>query len=90
MGTKYMFDIPTVLMADEILDKAFRKASKVEHSGATRLDSVRATNISKIKSSSDIIVTTMGRYVKAFPSIDRLSPFYSELIDVTISRDKLK
>ncbi|MGB2825854.1 MAG: GTPase [Thermoplasmata archaeon] len=85
-----MFDIPTVLMADEILDKAFRKASKVEHSGATRLDSVRATNISKIKSSSDIIVTTMGRYVKAFPSIDRLSPFYSELIDVTISRDKLK
>ncbi|HUU06829.1 MAG TPA: GTPase [Thermoplasmata archaeon] len=85
-----MFDIPTVLMADEILDKAFRKASKVEHSGPTRLDSVRETNISKVKSSSDIIVSTMGKYVKAFPSIDRLSPFYSELIDVTIGRDKLK
>lgn len=85
-----MFDIPTVLTADEILDKAFRKASKVEHKGRTRLDTVRETNISKVKSASDIIVSTMGKYVKAFPSIERLSPFYSELIDVTIGRDKLK
>lgn len=85
-----MFDIPTVLTADEILDKAFRKASKVEHRGRTRLDTVRETNISKVKSASDIIVSTMGKYVKAFPSIERLSPFYSELIDVVIGRDKLK
>lgn len=85
-----MFDIPTVLSADEILDKAFRKASKVDYHGQTRLETVRETNISKLKSSSDVIVSTMGRYVKAFPSIDRQSPFYSELIDVTIGRDKLK
>ncbi len=85
-----MFDIPTVLTSDEILDKAFRKASKVEYKGPTRLDTVKETNISKVKSSSDIIVSTMGKYVKAFPSIERLSPFYSELIDVTIGKDKLK
>jgi nucleolar GTP-binding protein len=90
MGTEHMFDIPTVLTADEILDKAFRKASKVDYHGPTRLDTVRETNISKVKSSSDIIVSTMGKYVKTFPSIERLSPFYSELIDVTIGRDKLK
>ncbi len=54
------------------------------------MDTVKQTNISKVKSASDIIVTKMGRYVKTFPSIDRLSPFYSELIDVTIGRDKLK
>ena len=85
-----MFDIPTVLMADEILDKAFKRASKVDHEGATRLETVRENNISKLKSSSDTITSTMGKYVKAFPSIDRQSPFYAELIDVTIGRDKLK
>jgi len=85
-----MFDIPTVLTADEILDKAFRKASKVDYEGATRLETVREINISKLKSSSDVIVSTMGKYVKAFPSIDRQSPFYAELINVTIGRDKLK
>jgi len=85
-----MFDIPTVLTADEILDKAFKKASKVDYEGRTRIDTVRETNISKLKSASDTIVSTMGKYVKAFPSIDRQSPFYAELIDVTIGRDKLK
>lgn len=85
-----MFDIPTVLTADEILDKAFRRASKVDHEGATRLETVRENNISKLKSSSDTITGTMGKYVKAFPSIDRQSPFYAELINITIGRDKLK
>lgn len=85
-----MFEIPTVLTADEILDKAFRKASKVDYEGTTRLDSVRHINISKLKSASDVIVATMGKYVKAFPSINRLSPFYSELIDITVGNDQLR
>jgi nucleolar GTP-binding protein len=90
MTTANMFDIPTVLTADEILDKAFKRASKVDFEGVTRLESVREINIGKLKSSSDIIVTTMGKYVKAFPSIDRQSPFYAELINITVGRDKLK
>lgn len=85
-----MFDIPTVLSADEILDKAFKRASKVDFHGETRLETVRQINISKLKSSSDTIVTTMGRYVKAFPSIERQSPFYAELINITVGTDKLK
>ncbi len=85
-----MFDIPTVLTAEELLDKAFKKASKVDLSRDTRLDTVKEINIAKLKSSSDIIVSTMGRYVKTFPSLNRLSPFYSELVDVTVGNDKLK
>jgi len=85
-----MFEIPTVLSADEILDKAFRKASKVDYHGPTRIETVKETNIRKLKASSDIIVSTMGKYVKAFPSLGRLSPFYAELVDVTIGTDKLK
>jgi nucleolar GTP-binding protein len=85
-----MFEIPTVLTADEILDKAFRKASKVDYQGRTRIETVKEINIGKLKSSSDVIVSTMGKYVKAFPSFGRLSPFYAELINVTIGTDKLK
>lgn len=90
MTAPAMFDIPTVLSADEILDKAFKRASKIEHSGVTRLETVREINISKMKSSSDTIVTTMGKYVKAFPSIGKLNPFYSELIDIAVGTDKLR
>ena len=85
-----MFAIPTILTADEILDKAFKRASKVDIHCFTRIDTVREINIAKLKSSSDTIVTTMGKYVRAFPSIGKLSFFYSELIDVTIGTDKLK
>lgn len=93
-GTGYapahMFDIPTVLTADELLDKAFRKASKVDYEGETRLETVRESNIGKLKSIRDTIADTLGRYVKAFPSIERQSDFYRELIDVTVGKDKLK
>jgi nucleolar GTP-binding protein len=90
MTADRMFDIPTVLSADELLDRAFKKASKVDFGGMTRIETVRETNIRKLKSSSDTIVTTMGRYVKAFPSLEKLSPFYGELVDVTVGKDKLK
>lgn len=90
MTADVMFDIPTVLSADEILDKAFKKASKIEHQGVTRLETVREINIAKVKSSSDIIATTMGKYVKAFPSFGKLSPFYAELIDMTVGTDRLR
>jgi nucleolar GTP-binding protein len=85
-----MLKIPTILTADEVLDKAFRKASKVDYQGLTRIDTVREINISKVRSVSDVIASTLGKYVKAFPSIERMSPFYSSLIDITIGKDKLR
>ena len=90
MTAKNMFDIPTILTADEILDRAFKRASKIEIRGRTRLETVRETNIAKIKSISDVIVSTLGRYVKTFPSIERQSKFYAELIDLSVGTDKLK
>lgn len=90
MRTDDMLKIPTILTADEVLDKAFRKASKTDYQGPTRIDTVREINISKVRSASDVIASTLGKYVKAFPSIERMSPFYSSLIDVTIGKDKLK
>ncbi|KYK21787.1 hypothetical protein AYK21_04520, partial [Thermoplasmatales archaeon SG8-52-2] len=39
---------------------------------------------------SDTVISTLENYVKNFPSINNLSPFYQELIDIKISVDKLK
>jgi len=90
MTADVMFEIPTVLTADEILDKAFKKASKVDLHGTSKLETVRESNIAKLKSSSDTISSTMGKYVKAFPSLGKLSPFYAELVDITVGTDQLK
>jgi len=85
-----MFKIPTILTPDELLDKAFKQASKVDIRGRTRLETVRESNIAKVNAASDILVTVLGKYVKAFPSVDRLDPFYLGLVDVVIGKDRLK
>ena len=85
-----MFKIPTVLTADELIDKAFRKASRVTVTGKSRIDLIRKKNTAKISSVSDSVSSTLRRYVKRFPSIDNLPPFYLEMVDLLIGADQLK
>lgn len=85
-----MLKIPTVLTADELIDKAFRKASKVTVTGKSRIDLIRRKNIAKVSSVSDTVTSTLKRYVKKFPSIDNLPPFYLEMVDLLIGVDQLK
>ncbi len=80
-----MYDkIPTILTAQEILDKAFKKAEKIGYKGK------RDDSLNRINSFSDTVSHTLRRYVKKFPSIDDLIPFYRELIDIEVGRDALK
>jgi nucleolar GTP-binding protein len=77
-----MKKIRTVLGAQELLDTAFRKASKIS----------RPENLAKIKVNAvaGIITAKLDNYVKAFPSIDRLHPFHRELVDVLVGIDDLR
>ncbi len=79
-----MYRIPTILSSNEILDKAFKKVGKVKYSG--KLES----SVDRINSFSDTISSTLMRYVKAFPSIDDMHPFYLNILDIKIGRDRLK
>ena len=86
--------IPTVLTADEIVDKAFRRASKVEASStATGLDKIRGIELQKVATVRDVLESTLEKYEKAFPSFERLPPFYRELagavVDVGRTRQAL-
>jgi len=83
-------NIPLVLSADEILNKSFKRANKVQITDRNALYRKKKTIISKTESFSDTVISTLEQYVKNFPSINNLSPFYQELIDIKISVDKLR
>ena len=86
-----MLRIPTVLTADELIDKAFRKAAKVNVIGArSKIDMIKQKNIAKVSSVKDSIYSTLTGYVKAFPSFDNVPPFYHDIIDLLLGLDDLK
>lgn len=85
-----VFKIPTILSSDEVLDKAFKRASKVSIPGKRGLDRKKTVAKAKIESSSQTIDSTLKKYVKSFPTIDDLHPFYRALIDLLLETDRLK
>ena len=82
--------LPVVQTAEEIIDRALKKTNKVQIVDRNALYRKKKTIIAKTKSFSDTVISTLENYVKNFPSINNLSPFYQELIDIKISVDKLK
>ena len=84
------FKIPTVLSSDELMDKAFHRASKIDLQGATFLDGKKKTTLAKITASGDIIKDTLEGYVKKFPRLEKENDFLPELVDLVIGLDKYK
>ncbi len=82
--------VPTILSSKELLDKAFRQASKVNLRGTSHLDTVKKTSLGKISAAGDVLNSTLMKYVRAFPSLDRREDFYSELVDVLVGVDNLR
>jgi len=79
--------IPTVPMADELVDKAFRRASRAGR-GKTR--DRRGGAESMIMTASNILSDNLIHVVKRFPNLDDLPPFYRDLTDILVGVDKLK
>lgn len=85
-----MYKIPTILTPDEIIDKAFKKAKKVQVVVKNKSEKQRKIAIAKVRKASNTISSTLNRYVKSFPSFDMIPTFYYELFDVSIGIDSLK
>jgi nucleolar GTP-binding protein len=77
-----MKKIRTILGAEELLNTAFRRGSKID----------RPDTLAKIKVSAvaGILTSKLDGYVKSFPSLDGLHPFHRELVDVLVGLDDLK
>lgn len=79
-----MFSLPVIQNAEKILDKAFGRANNIKAKDKKKL------TLRKIKSVRNTIHKIMEKYVKSFPSFDRLHRFYYEIIDLLIGIDELK
>ena len=83
-------DIPTIATAEELVDRALRRASKGEESVRNADYRARLTAVRKIHSVADNIANPLQTYVKAFPSFDNIHSFDRAIIDLTVGVDKLK
>jgi len=84
------FRIPTVLSADELMDKSFKRASKISKKGTNALDGKKKTALAKVTASADIVTATLNGYIDKFPRIDKKDDFLPELIDLIIGIDRYK
>jgi len=84
------FRIPTVLSADELMDKSFKRASKITKKGSDALDGKKKTALAKVTASADIVISTIGGYIDKFPRIDKKEDFLPELVDLVIGIDRYK
>ena len=82
--------IPTVMTADELMDKAFRRASKISKKGSDALDTKKKTVLARITASGDVVVTALSSYVEKFPRMDKGDDFYPLLVDLVIGIDQYK
>ncbi|TLZ81534.1 MAG: hypothetical protein E6K11_02445 [Methanobacteriota archaeon] len=85
-----MFELPSILTAPSLLDKAFGRAAKATAKGPDRATRARNLAVARVRVAGEAITQTLGGYVAGFPSLDRLPPFYRELVDVLVDRGKLK
>ena len=84
------FKIPTVLTSEELMDKAFHRASKITKKGSDALDGKKKTTLAKITASGDIVTTTLNGYIKKFPRMEKEEDFVPELVDLIIGVDRYK
>ena len=76
--------LPTVLTSQELIDKAFRRASKV--TGRNKKE--RALN--KLSTISNVLESYFTRIVSEHPSYDNLEPFYREMVDAVVGLRQMK
>lgn len=83
--------IPTVPRSKELLDKAFSRASKIEEPYHPKLeDKIRKEIQDRISLIESVLNGKLQKLVKRFPSIDRIHPFYRDILDLKFDVDKYR
>jgi len=83
-------DIPQIQTADQLIDRAIKKAGKIVITDRDPRYRYKKTITARVESIGSYLSTTLTSYVKNFPSIDNIHPFYRELLQLHLSVDKLK
>jgi nucleolar GTP-binding protein len=85
-----VFELPSVLTADALVDKAFRRAGKATAKGVDRATRTRNLAIARVQIAGQTIEASLRANVKGFPSLERLPPFYREIADILVDVGRLK
>lgn len=74
-----MFErLPSVPTSKELLDKAYRRASRAED------------DLSMVQNAGNILSDNLSNLIRKFPSFENLPPFYREMADIVVGIDKLR
>ncbi len=81
--------LPTVLTSDELLDKAFSRATKAKDQveDPNRMYRTRKQMIRMIQSAGDVLDATLKGWVMKWPSLNKQSEFDRALIDAAVGCD---
>ena len=83
--------IPTVLRSQELIDKSFLKASKITEPYHPKIeDKIRKEITDRVSTIESITCSHLLKVVKRFPTIEKLHPFYEDMIDLMFDIDRYK
>ncbi len=82
--------VPTVLTAQEILDKAFQRSLKIEVPDPDRYHRIRKTEMARVQCVVDTTVESLMRYPEKFPNLDHLRDYDQEVLDIIAGLPRLR
>jgi len=89
--TAMMFEkVKTVPTADELLDKAYSRASRAGRGKIKEITNREELEESMLLTASNIITDNLRNIGGDWPSLDRMSEFYKELANILVGIDDLK
>ena len=83
--------IKTIPTSEELLDKAFRKASRARRGKTVKSAYAgKQADESMLLTATNILSDNLANVVRQFPSFDNIPEFYRELADILVGVDDLK
>ncbi|MCL4480374.1 MAG: 50S ribosome-binding GTPase [Candidatus Thermoplasmatota archaeon] len=83
--------IPSILTSQELLDKAFSRAAKIDIPWrGSWISTVREQVVSKISTVESIETSFLKKVVRKFPSVDEMHPFHRNFLNLVFSIDSYK
>ncbi len=85
--------MPTVLTSEEIIDKAYRDNAKSELEMSDRVPAIvkaKRREAARIKIIEETTAGYIEGLVKSVPTIEKLHPFYSDLLEILVGTEKTK
>ncbi len=89
-GSANFRNLPSVHTADELIDIAFRRASKASSRKGAPGEGPRNRELARVGTAARSLEARLNGVVRAFPTLEKLHPFYRELVDVLVGIDQLK